>query len=107
MAGPTSELYEGVKPSAEHERTRVSEDKICGNEVKQISCPRDSKIQDRRELVRTEVGNKKNFRRSLLNGGKNAPYIEPFIKTLEEQLLNKNSSKLIYMLNQWTFIYVS
>ena len=34
----------GVEQS---ERTRVSEGKICDNEVKQITCPRDSKIQDK------------------------------------------------------------
>ena len=34
----------GVEQS---ERTRVSEGKICGNVVKQITCPRNSKIQDK------------------------------------------------------------
>ena len=37
----------GVEQS---ERTRVSEGKICGNVVKQITCPRDSKIQDKSRL---------------------------------------------------------
>jgi hypothetical protein len=35
------------------------------------------------------------------NGGKDASYIEPFIRTLKEQVLSKSSTKLIYMLNQW------
>ena len=55
-----SEFYVRVK-SSESERTRVCEDKdlrqrseanhlsekICDNEVKQITCPRNSKIQDK------------------------------------------------------------
>ena len=40
----------GVEQS---ERTRVSEGKICDNEVKQITCPRDSKIQDTSPAVDT------------------------------------------------------
>ena len=42
----------GVEQS---ERTRVSEGKICGNVVKQITCPRDSKIQDTSPAVDTII----------------------------------------------------
>lgn len=35
------------------------------------------------------------------NGGKNASYIEPYILKLQQQLADKCSTKLIYMLNQW------
>ena len=44
---------------------------------------------------------------ALINGGKNASYIEPFINTLKEQLLSKSSTKLIYMLNQWASKYAA
>ena len=42
-----------------------------------------------------------------LNGGKNAFYIEPFITTLKLQLMNKDSTKLVYMLNQWGLKYIA
>ena len=43
----------------------------------------------------------------LLNGGNNAFYIEPFITTLKLQLMNKDSAKLVYMLNQWALKYIA
>ena len=41
------------------------------------------------------------------NGGNNAFYIEPFITTLKLQLMNKDSTKLVYMLNQWALKYIA
>ena len=38
---------------------------------------------------------------SFNNGGKNASYIEPYILKLQQQLEDKCSTKLIYMLNLW------
>ena len=38
---------------------------------------------------------------SFNNGGKNASYIEPYILKLQQQLADKCSTKLIYMLNKW------
>ena len=39
--------------------------------------------------------------RAFNNGGKSASYIEPFIQKLQQQLADKCSTKLIYMLNLW------
>ena len=44
---------------------------------------------------------KKRLLKVSLNGGIYASYIEPLMMTLKEQLADKSSSKLIYMLNQW------
>ena len=61
------------------------------------------------ELTETQSGYKKEPIKEALNsnGGKNASYIEPFIKTLKEQLMNKDSSRLICMLNHWASKYVA
>ena len=56
------------------------------------------------ELAETQSGIKKEPSKKALdlNGGKNASYIEPFIQKLQQQLADKCSTKLIYMLNQWS-----
>ena len=43
----------------------------------------------------------------FVNGGNNAFYIEPFITTLKLQLMNKDSAKLVYMLNKWALKYIA
>ena len=54
------------------------------------------------------INNKKRVQKdSFNNGGKNAFYIEPFITTLKLQLMNKDSTKLVYMLNQWALKYIA
>ena len=55
------------------------------------------------ELSKSQSGTKKEpLDKALnLNGGKNASYIEPYILKLQQQLADKCSTKLIYMLNKW------
>lgn len=55
------------------------------------------------ELPKSGSGQQKRaFKKALnLNGGKNASYIEPYILKLQQQLADKCSTKLIYMLNKW------
>ena len=55
------------------------------------------------ELTETHSGIKKEPSQKApnLNDGKNASYIEPYILKLQQQLADKCSTKLIYMLNQW------
>lgn len=36
-----------------------------------------------------------------LNGGNSTSYIEPFIQELSMQLADKNSVRLVYLLNKW------
>ena len=55
------------------------------------------------ELSEMQAGQQKRASKKALdfNGGKNASYIEPYILKLQQQLADKCSTKLIYMLNQW------
>ena len=97
MAGTTSGFADG--------RHEVSPDSEQMEQTATVLLLRNSgsveQIQDRREEPSRLKTKKEPLSGLYLNGGKNASYIEPYILKLQQQLADKCSTKLIYMLNKW------